>query len=181
LRSDGRRGIQAEVLPHVFALVPRGEDDPGSAAAVGCLYSCTLAAVPRACDRPRMTIYTRRQLVLILLLTGAAGAGLGVDHWRHARPELAERLETLDRGERREVPPLPPRAPARRARPAPAGPLDVNQATEPELAGLPGLGRTLAARIVAARPFADVDELRRVKGMRRTTLERVRPFLTTGP
>jgi DNA uptake protein ComE-like DNA-binding protein len=128
-----------------------------------------------------MTIYTRRQLVLILLLTGAAAAGLGVDHWRQARPELAERLETLDRVERRAVSPSPPRAPGRRPRAAPAGPLDVNQATEPELAGLPGVGPTLAARIVAARPFADVDELRRVKGMRRTTLERVRPFLTAGP
>lgn len=128
-----------------------------------------------------MTIYTRRQLGLILLLAGAAGAGLGIDHWRHTRPELVERLETLDRVDRRDVSPPPPRVPARRPRPAPpVGPLDVNQATEPELAGLPGVGRTLAARIVAARPFADVDELRRVKGMRRTTLERVRPLLTIG-
>jgi competence protein ComEA len=121
-----------------------------------------------------MTFYTRQQLLLILLLAGAAGAGLAVDHWRRARPELAERLEGLDRGPRRAVAPPP----TRRARPAPpAAPLDLNHATESDLARLPGVGPALAARIVAARPFADVDELRHVKGVRRTTLERLRRYL----
>lgn len=124
-----------------------------------------------------MTPYTRPQLLLILLLVGAVGTGLGVDHWRRARPALAERLEGLDRGPRREVAPPAPR----RVRPAPpAAPLDVNHATAPELARLPGVGPALAARIVAARPFADVDELRRVRGVRRATLERLRPHVTTG-
>lgn len=129
-----------------------------------------------------MTPYTRRQLLLILLLGGAAGAGLAVDHWRRARPDLADRLEALDRVGSGEPAPPPPRTPARRARPAPtSGLLDVNRATEPELARLPGVGPALAARIVAARPFAEVDELRRVKGLRRGTLERLRPFVTAGP
>jgi DNA uptake protein ComE-like DNA-binding protein len=124
-----------------------------------------------------MTPYTRPQLLLVLLLVGAVGAGLGVDHWRRARPALAERLEGLDRGPRREaVPPVP-----RRVRPTPpSAPLDVNHATEPELARLPGVGPALAARIVAARPFADVDELRRVRGLRRVTLERLRSHVTAG-
>jgi DNA uptake protein ComE-like DNA-binding protein len=135
-----------------------------------------------ACDRPRVTLYTRRQLWLLLLLSGAAGAGLAVDHWRRARPELAARLETLDRGARPVTAPPPSPAPARRPRPAPpAEPLDVNRATEPELARVPGLGPALAARIVAARPFGDLDELRRVKGVRGTTLERVRRHLIVGP
>jgi DNA uptake protein ComE-like DNA-binding protein len=128
-----------------------------------------------------MTLYTRHQLLLILLLASAAGAGLGVDHWRRARPEFAEQLETLDRSKRPEPAPPTPRSPARRARPAPpAEPLDVNRATEPELARLPGVGPALAARIVAARPFADVDELSRVKGVRRATLERLRPHVIVG-
>lgn len=127
-----------------------------------------------------MTPYTRRQLLLILLCGGAAGAGLAIDHWRRARPDLVERLEAVDRDERRK--PLPsPRPPAPRVRPAPpSAPLDVNRATEPELAQLPGVGAALAARIVAARPFAEVDDLRRVKGLRRGTLERLRPFVTAG-
>ena len=125
-----------------------------------------------------MLLYSRRQLLLILLLTGAAGAGLAVDHWRRARPDLSERLEALDRAERRDVAP-PPRAPARRPRASTAvAPLDVNHATETELARLPGVGPALASRIVAARPFADVDELSRVRGFRRITLERLRPRLT---
>jgi len=124
-----------------------------------------------------MTLYSRRQLLLILLLTGAAGAGLAVDHWRRARPDLSERLEALDRAERRDVAP-PSRAPARRPRASGSvAPLDVNHATETELAGLPGVGPALASRIVAARPFAEVDELRRVRGFRLTTLERLRPRL----
>lgn len=124
-----------------------------------------------------MLLYSRRQLLLILLLTGAAGAGLAVDHWRRVRPDLSEQLEALDRAERRVAP--PPRAPARRPRAGAAvEPLDVNHATETELARLPGVGPELASRIVAARPFADVDELRRVRGFRRSVLERLRPRLT---
>jgi hypothetical protein len=44
-------------------------------------------------------------------------------------------------------------------------PVDLNHADVDELAGLPGIGPTLAARIVAARPFAHVDELLQVEGI----------------
>ena len=129
-----------------------------------------------------MPLYTRRQLLLILFLTGAATAGLGIDHWLRARPELVEHLETLDRAGGRAVVAGPPRAPGRWSRVGVAAePLDVNRASEVELAGLPGVGPALASRIVGARPFADVDELRRVRGLRRTTLDRIRPLVTTGP
>jgi DNA uptake protein ComE-like DNA-binding protein len=128
-----------------------------------------------------MTLYTRHQLALILLLTAAAGAGLAVDHWRRARPELAARLEALDRPERREAP-LPPPEPRRRSRAAPpTAPLDVNRASETELADLPGVGPALAARIVAARPFSHVDELQRVQGLRLAVLDRLRPLVAVGP
>jgi competence protein ComEA len=128
-----------------------------------------------------MSLYTRRQLLLILLATAAAAAGLGIDHWRRARPELAERLETLDRAARRDPLPRPLRAPGRRSPTGPSTePLDVNRSSEAELGGLPGVGPALASRIVAARPFADVDELRRVRGLRRATLDRIRPLVTTG-
>jgi competence protein ComEA len=59
--------------------------------------------------------------------------------------------------------------------------VDINQADWPELAVLPGVGETLAKRIVSSRadrgPFADHDELRRVQGIGPRTLERVRPYL----
>jgi hypothetical protein len=152
-----------------------------------------------------MMLYTRHQLLLVLLVVAAAGAGLALDHWRRASPDVVERLERADRTER----PTPaPREPRRGAR-APRGPtapesqrasrdahtreqarhdaltpdvpLDVNRASAPELARLPGVGRVLAARIVDARPFAALDDLTRVHGLRRATLERVRPLLAVPP
>jgi hypothetical protein len=149
-----------------------------------------------------MSLYTPRQLLLIVLLVGAAGAGLAIDHARRARPDLVERLERLDRVERPEPAPrssgggpvtpearpsAPARAlrepvPARRVRePPPAEPVDVNRASEPELVRLPGVSPALAARIVAARPFTDVDDLRRVRGLRPGLFERLRPLVAALP
>jgi competence protein ComEA len=150
-----------------------------------------------------MTLYTRHQLAIVLLLVGAAGAGLAIDHWRRAQPDLVDRLERHDRagpetplappsteGARRSLP-GPRRDPApctgnaaARCRPASSTPpplmVDVNRASESELAGLPGIGPALASRIVAARPFAEVDELQRVRGLRGATHERLRPLVTAG-
>jgi competence protein ComEA len=134
-----------------------------------------------------MTLYTRHLLLLVLGVVGAAGAGLAIEQWRRAHPDLTARLETLDRTEPAPTERPPARRPARQepaSRPVAdrdaAAPLDVNRASEAELARLPGIGPTLAARIVAARPFVGVDELRRVRGLRRSTLERLRPSVTTG-
>jgi competence protein ComEA len=55
--------------------------------------------------------------------------------------------------------------------------LDVNRATEAELLRLPGIGPTLANRIVSQRPYHAVDDLRRVKGIGVKTLESLRPFV----
>jgi DNA uptake protein ComE-like DNA-binding protein len=128
-----------------------------------------------------MTLYTRHQLLLVLVLTAAASAGLAIEHWRRARPELAERLEAFDRTERPEATPPSSRAPGRSSRAMPvAAPLDVNHASETELADLPGVGPALASRIVAARPFTNVEELGRVRGMRRGLLDRLRPLVAVG-
>jgi len=178
-----------------------------------------------------MTSYTRHQLLLILLVVAAAGAGLAIDHWRRARPDLVERLEHLDRAEPATAAPRDARRPpgprgreggarARRERdaadhtareaarasrehrvrahdermreqadhdqpagarrqpaPTPDSPLDLNQASAADLARLPGVGRTLAARIVEAQPFAALDDLARVRGLRAGTLARLRPLL----
>lgn len=57
-------------------------------------------------------------------------------------------------------------------------PIDVNKASEAELQRLPGIGPTLAARIVAARPYSSVDDLRRAKGIGAKILETIRPHVT---
>jgi competence ComEA-like helix-hairpin-helix protein len=150
-----------------------------------------------------MGLYTRRQLVLLLVLLGAAGLGLGVVHWRAAHPGLVERLEQLDReptaSEETAAEPRPasragqsqtverasrsPRAPKRQPPVAdePAPPLDLNRATPAELTRLPGIGPVLAQRIVEAREavgrFGAVDDLVTVRGLGRAKLDRLRPLV----
>ena len=61
------------------------------------------------------------------------------------------------------------------------GLLNLNTATPEQLAGLPGIGQSLAARIVAHRqqtPFRTVDELINVNGIGEKRLETVRPLVT---
>ena len=59
--------------------------------------------------------------------------------------------------------------------------VDINTADLPELTCLPGIGDTLAERIVERRqnagPFAGPDDLRNVKGIGPKIMERLRPYL----
>ncbi len=63
--------------------------------------------------------------------------------------------------------------------------LDINEADWPEFSQLPGIGETLARRIVESRAadgaFADLDELQRVRGIGPKTLERIKPYLRPVP
>ena len=63
--------------------------------------------------------------------------------------------------------------------------IDVNRADWPELALLPGVGESLARRIVDARErdgfFSNHEDLRRVKGIGPRTLDRLRPYLQPIP
>jgi competence protein ComEA len=63
--------------------------------------------------------------------------------------------------------------------------IDINAADWPEFSVLPGIGETLARRIVESRAedglFADTEELRRVRGIGPKTLERIRPYLRPVP
>jgi len=60
-------------------------------------------------------------------------------------------------------------------------PIDPNQASAEELAGLPGISPGLAAAIVAERvargPFASVEDVVRVRGIGRARLAAIRPHL----
>ncbi len=63
--------------------------------------------------------------------------------------------------------------------------LDINTAEQPELELLPGVGETLARRIIDSReqagPFVDHEDLRRITGIGPLTLERMRPHLRPMP
>ncbi len=59
--------------------------------------------------------------------------------------------------------------------------VDLNAAPWQELVLLPGIGETLAMRIIESReaegPFADAADLLRVQGIGPATLDRLRPYL----
>lgn len=81
-----------------------------------------------------------------------------------------------------------PRQPGDRARPdtgVSTGRLDINRATVEEFEQLPGIGQTLAQRIVEARrrqgSFQSVEDLRNVKGIGRKRLDQLRPLVTAKP
>jgi competence protein ComEA len=65
------------------------------------------------------------------------------------------------------------------------GALELDRATAPEWERLPGIGPSLAARIVADRaergPFRSPEGLLRVRGIGPRTLERIRPYLAPAP
>ena len=94
---------------------------------------------------------------------------------------LADRLEQLDR-QQPNATELPREVRTPREATTSERPLDLNRATPDELTALPGVGPALALRIVQAREtggrVASVDDLRRVKGLTVTRLERLRPLLT---
>jgi competence protein ComEA len=59
--------------------------------------------------------------------------------------------------------------------------LDINHSTWVEWAQLDGIGEKLARRIVADRdehgPFASIDDVSRVRGIGKKTMDRIRPHL----
>jgi competence protein ComEA len=67
---------------------------------------------------------------------------------------------------------------------APTSLIDLNTADELELETLPGVGATLAQRIVAFReltgPFATADDLLDVAGVTQTKLDEIEPYVETG-
>ena len=147
-----------------------------------------------------MSLYTRHQILVLLVILGVAGTGLAVGHWRRLHPDLVDRIEQLDRSSPRDgepaaapdgTPAPPTRSPRRpklpaatlqgRAESAPPdtqGPIDLNTAPLDQLTRLPGVGPVLATRIVEARPYASVDDVRRVRGVGRSKLERLRERVT---
>ncbi len=79
------------------------------------------------------------------------------------------------------------RRPAPKERPleaSPARPADLNRAGPRQLEAIPGIGPSIAGRILEYRerngPFTSVDELRKVSGIGPKTYERIKPYLRVG-
>ena len=102
------------------------------------------------------------QVVVAVVLVLGMAAMIG---WWTARGGCRGRLVEADQAQEREF----------------SFKVDINRAAWPELAVLPGIGESMARKIVASRekegPFADHDDLQRVRGIGAKTVERIRPFL----
>lgn len=57
------------------------------------------------------------------------------------------------------------------------GTLDVNRASTQELEALPGIGPSMSARLVEARPFEDAADLERVRGIGPKTRAKLAPLV----
>jgi competence protein ComEA len=55
--------------------------------------------------------------------------------------------------------------------------ININTASQAEIEALPGVGPTLAARIVEARPFTNPADLDRIKGIGPKMIEKITPYL----
>ena len=81
---------------------------------------------------------------------------------------------------------LPPAAAAPAAAPKSASvdarPVDINTAGATELQSVPGIGKSLAERILAFREkngaFGSVDDLLKIQGIGEKSLQKLRPYLT---
>lgn len=108
----------------------------------------------------------RDQLAVAVLVLAGLGGTLA---WWLAQGGLAGRLGEVDQAEPQTA----------------VFQVDLNAADWPELAALPGIGPTLAKRIVASRaaegPFPAVEDLCRVRGIGPLTLARVRSHLVALP
>jgi competence protein ComEA len=60
-----------------------------------------------------------------------------------------------------------------------AAKVDINNASEKELGALPGIGKATAAKIIAGRPYASVDDLAKA-GVSKATIAKITPLVTVG-
>jgi hypothetical protein len=59
-------------------------------------------------------------------------------------------------------------------------PINLNTATRLEIESIPGVGRATATRILDARPFRSLDEVRMLRGITRPNWEQMRDCITVG-
>lgn len=62
----------------------------------------------------------------------------------------------------------------------PRGPINVNTATIEQLKDLPGVDKKIAQDFIDKRPFKDVDDVKRVKGIGDKKLAELRALITIG-
>ena len=143
--------------------------------------------------------FTRNEVKVILLLASTFLVGVGIRWYQsgmNAKPEAAKHFDyaksdsvfyARSRNINRTDSPLSSRS----ARPTPRQPLnsdfdgrpvDINTATKARLTHLPGIGPAFAERIVQYRkdhgPFTSVEDLRKVSGIGKKRMDRLKGRVT---
>jgi competence ComEA-like helix-hairpin-helix protein len=55
--------------------------------------------------------------------------------------------------------------------------IDINNTSLEDLCQVPGLGRAMAERVIANRPYDSIEDMTRVPGIGDVLLERLRPYV----
>ncbi|MFN0158385.1 MAG: ComEA family DNA-binding protein [Bacteroidota bacterium] len=144
--------------------------------------------------------FTKNELRVILLLSSTFLVGLAVRWYattHEAHPGAVGPFDYsesdrqfAERSKRLAELALPPQTEQPKAQaslskpesPPMLGSININTATKAQLMQLPGIGEQYAERIIIHREdfglFASVDDLRKVKGIGKKRLEKMRPFIT---
>lgn len=131
-----------------------------------------------------MFSFTRQEQIIIVFLIASVLVGSGVIWYKRHHPGFAPELNL---GPPAHVP-SPLRLEGTEGEMMRSqdlrklgGTININTATVEELQQLPGIGPTIASRIVEYRltqgGFKSIEELTKVKGIGRKSLEKLRPYI----
>jgi competence protein ComEA len=95
--------------------------------------------------------------------------------WLKSDPERIVELRIKQRAEERELQEIETQANKAELI---KGLLDLNTATEKELQSIKGIGPVIARNIIVGRPYGNVDEIVKVKGIGPKKLGKIRPYFT---
>jgi competence protein ComEA len=90
--------------------------------------------------------------------------------WRLSNPARLAALRAEKRREERELAAI-------REVPSSSRTLDLNTASETDIQTLPGIGKSMATRILQGRPYRTPEDLLKVKGIGKATFEKLKPLI----